>query len=89
MVSVELLTDVLVSILQDVSDRIEKEPATSPIVQALEQGARSVVRGDWRDNICDELRGGQSMLVFVCVCVRMHALVRERACICASEDVCK
>lgn len=41
------------------SDRIEKEPLTSPIVQALEQGARRVVRGDWRNNISEELRGGQ------------------------------
>ena len=44
---------------QDVSDRIEKESVSSPIVQALEQGAQTVVKGDWRNHISDELRDGE------------------------------
>ncbi|NXU59605.1 ERN1 endoribonuclease, partial [Turnix velox] len=36
---------------QDVSDRIEKEPAEGPIVSALECGGRSVVRTNWRMHI--------------------------------------
>ncbi|NXT75898.1 ERN1 endoribonuclease, partial [Zapornia atra] len=36
---------------QDVSDRIEKEPAEGPIVSALETGGRSVVRTNWRMHI--------------------------------------
>ncbi|XP_067316636.1 serine/threonine-protein kinase/endoribonuclease IRE2 [Anolis sagrei] len=36
---------------QDVSDRIEKEPAEGPIVSALEDGGHEVVRGDWRSHI--------------------------------------
>ncbi|NXF01288.1 ERN1 endoribonuclease, partial [Smithornis capensis] len=36
---------------QDVSDRIEKEPAEGPIVSALESGGRAVVRTNWRMHI--------------------------------------
>lgn len=36
---------------QDVSDRIEKEPAEGTIVAALEAGGRSVVRTNWRMHI--------------------------------------
>ncbi|KAM4632624.1 serine/threonine-protein kinase/endoribonuclease IRE2 [Discoglossus pictus] len=36
---------------QDVSDRIEKEPQESPLIVALEAGARSVVRVNWRLHI--------------------------------------
>ncbi|MBN3306883.1 ERN1 endoribonuclease, partial [Amia calva] len=36
---------------QDVSDRIEKEPADSPIVVRLEAGGRTVVRTNWRMHI--------------------------------------
>uniref|UniRef100_A0A8B9MWG1 Serine/threonine-protein kinase/endoribonuclease IRE1 n=1 Tax=Accipiter nisus TaxID=211598 RepID=A0A8B9MWG1_9AVES len=36
---------------QDVSDRVEKEPAEGPIVSALESGGRSVVRTNWRMHI--------------------------------------
>uniref|UniRef100_A0A674MCQ4 non-specific serine/threonine protein kinase n=1 Tax=Takifugu rubripes TaxID=31033 RepID=A0A674MCQ4_TAKRU len=36
---------------QDVSDRIEKEPADSPIVLTLENGGRAVVRTNWRMHI--------------------------------------
>jgi hypothetical protein len=41
-----------------VSDRIEKEPYTSPIIQALELGGVNVVRRDWRENITDDLKEG-------------------------------
>uniref|UniRef100_A0A674K3D3 Serine/threonine-protein kinase/endoribonuclease IRE1 n=1 Tax=Terrapene triunguis TaxID=2587831 RepID=A0A674K3D3_9SAUR len=36
---------------QDVSDRIEKEPAEGPILTALESGGRSVVKLNWRAHI--------------------------------------
>uniref|UniRef100_A0A673A047 Serine/threonine-protein kinase/endoribonuclease IRE1 n=1 Tax=Sphaeramia orbicularis TaxID=375764 RepID=A0A673A047_9TELE len=36
---------------QDVSDRIEKEPADSPIVVRLESAGRAVVRTNWRMHI--------------------------------------
>ncbi|NWR76160.1 ERN2 endoribonuclease, partial [Centropus unirufus] len=36
---------------QDVSDRVEKEPAEGPIASALEAGARAVVRTNWRMHI--------------------------------------
>ncbi|XP_062999008.1 serine/threonine-protein kinase/endoribonuclease IRE2 [Elgaria multicarinata webbii] len=36
---------------QDVSDRIEKEPADGPVVCALEAGAPAVLRGNWRTQI--------------------------------------
>uniref|UniRef100_A0A8B9CYV0 non-specific serine/threonine protein kinase n=1 Tax=Anser brachyrhynchus TaxID=132585 RepID=A0A8B9CYV0_9AVES len=39
------------SLAQDVSDRIEKEPAEGAIVAALEAGGRSVVRTNWRMHI--------------------------------------
>ncbi|EYB99129.1 hypothetical protein Y032_0125g1300 [Ancylostoma ceylanicum] len=39
----------------DVSDRIEKEDDTSPVVRRLERNARAVVGGNWRNNICDPL----------------------------------
>ncbi|XP_064384152.1 serine/threonine-protein kinase/endoribonuclease IRE1-like isoform X2 [Halichondria panicea] len=48
--------DKQLAFFQDVSDRIEKEPVNSPIVQALEQGGQCVVKGDWRNHISDELR---------------------------------
>lgn len=44
---------------QDVSDRVEKETYMSPIVQALELGAATVCKGDWRSNITEELQAGQ------------------------------
>ena len=49
---------------QDVSDRIEKEPVTSSIVRALEQGSTSVVQGDWKNNITDDLRDGISIVIY-------------------------
>ncbi|XP_053327152.1 serine/threonine-protein kinase/endoribonuclease IRE2 [Spea bombifrons] len=36
---------------QDVSDRIEKEPAESPLIVSLESGSRTIVRGNWRLHI--------------------------------------
>ncbi|XP_068885936.1 serine/threonine-protein kinase/endoribonuclease IRE2 isoform X2 [Aphelocoma coerulescens] len=36
---------------QDVSDRVEREPAEGPIVSALELGGRAVVRTNWRMHI--------------------------------------
>ncbi len=44
---------------QDVSDRTEREPVSSSIVQALERNSLSVVKGDWRNHISDELREGK------------------------------
>ena len=44
--------------LQDVSDRIEKEAPTSPVVQSLEHNAQQVVRRDWMNSIGEELRQG-------------------------------
>lgn len=41
---------------QDVSDRIEKEPADSAVVRRLERGGFEVVRGDWREQITEELQ---------------------------------
>lgn len=50
---------------QDVSDRIEKEPMTSAVVQSLEAGGIAVVRGDWRNNIGEDLRQGLAFSVCV------------------------
>uniref|UniRef100_A0A4W3JZU1 non-specific serine/threonine protein kinase n=1 Tax=Callorhinchus milii TaxID=7868 RepID=A0A4W3JZU1_CALMI len=36
---------------QDVSDRIEKEPPDGSVVRELERGGRSVVQGDWKEQI--------------------------------------
>lgn len=44
--------------VQDVSDRIEKEPVTSPVMKNLEAGGIAVVKGDWRNNITEDLRQG-------------------------------
>lgn len=44
---------------QDVSDRVEKEPAEGPIVSALESGARAVVRSNWRMHISLPLQMGE------------------------------
>jgi serine/threonine-protein kinase/endoribonuclease IRE1 len=40
---------------QDVSDRVEKDDQESPLLQALEEGACNVVRGDWRNVIDSEV----------------------------------
>jgi len=42
--------------LQDVSDRIEKEPVDSEVVMNLERGGIDVCRGDWRRHISIELQ---------------------------------
>lgn len=44
--------------MQDVSDRIEKEPLDGPIVRQLERGGRAVVKGDWREHITVPLQTG-------------------------------
>lgn len=44
--------------LKDVSDRIEKEPADSPIVVRLETAGRAVVRTNWRMHISVPLQTG-------------------------------
>ncbi|XP_055329422.1 serine/threonine-protein kinase/endoribonuclease IRE2-like [Paramacrobiotus metropolitanus] len=44
------------SFLQDVSDRIEKEETTSPVVHNLEKNAGAVVRWNWRQHIGMELQ---------------------------------
>ncbi len=44
--------------LQDVSDRIEKEPLDCPLLVSLETGAKDVVKADWRANITIELQTG-------------------------------
>ncbi len=54
--------DKQLAFFQDVSDRIEREPVTSSVVQALEQNALLVVKGDWRNHISDELRKGITIL---------------------------
>uniref|UniRef100_A0A8C6LXI7 Serine/threonine-protein kinase/endoribonuclease IRE1 n=1 Tax=Nothobranchius furzeri TaxID=105023 RepID=A0A8C6LXI7_NOTFU len=41
---------------QDVSDRIEKEPADSPVVVRLETAGRTVVRTNWRMHISGPLQ---------------------------------
>lgn len=46
--------------LQDISDRIEKEPLDGPIVRQLERGGRAVVKGDWREHITVPLQTGMT-----------------------------
>ena len=43
---------------QDVSDRIEKESEESEVVKRLEWGGASIVKGDWRKHISQELQEG-------------------------------
>lgn len=42
--------------LQDVSDRIEKEPITADIIKALQSNSIAVVRGDWKMHIGEALQ---------------------------------
>lgn len=72
--SAEVLTHCLfwtrkkqLAFFQDVSDRIEREPVTSSVVQALEQNSSSVVKGDWRNHISDELREGACYIILLSV----------------------
>ena len=44
--------------MQDVSDRIEKEEDTSPVVENLEKDGLFVVKFDWRKAITIELQKG-------------------------------
>ncbi|XP_063170714.1 serine/threonine-protein kinase/endoribonuclease IRE2 [Candoia aspera] len=41
---------------QDVSDRLEKEPADGPLVSALEAGSLAVVRGNWQVHLSAPLQ---------------------------------
>lgn len=45
--------------VQDVSDRVEKEPAEGALVAALEAGSRAVVRTNWRMHISLPLQMGK------------------------------
>ncbi|EGT39975.1 CBN-IRE-1 protein [Caenorhabditis brenneri] len=40
----------------DVSDRVEKEEDNSPVCRRIEQDARVIVCGGWREKICDALK---------------------------------
>lgn len=60
------------AVLQDVSDRIEKEPLDGPIVRQLERGGRAVVKCDWREHITVPLQTGimihRRKFCFFCCC---------------------
>lgn len=56
-----MLTLFFCGCLQDVSDRIEKEPLDGPIVRQLERGGRAVVKGDWREHITVPLQTGMKL----------------------------
>jgi serine/threonine-protein kinase/endoribonuclease IRE1 len=43
----------------DVSDRIEKEEETSPVMKHLENDANLVVKGNWIEHICPYLKEGK------------------------------
>lgn len=43
----------------DVSDRIEKEEETSPVMRHLESEAHMVVKSNWIDHICQYLKEGK------------------------------
>ena len=38
---------------------------TSPIMQSLESGGIAVVKGDWRNNITEDLRQGKTKEVYL------------------------
>jgi hypothetical protein len=50
----------LLGFFMDVSDRVEKEKADSPLVLALEENAQHIVGLDWRQNIGRFWCGGRS-----------------------------
>ena len=45
--------------LQDVSDRIEKEPEESELLLSLQKDSIPVVRGDWKVHLSTELQEGK------------------------------
>lgn len=45
--------------LQDVSDRIEKEPEESELLVSLQKDSIPVVRGDWKVHLGSELQEGE------------------------------
>jgi len=49
--------DKILAFFLDVSDRVEKEEeSTCVVLRRLENEAHCVIRGDWRDWICDEVK---------------------------------
>ena len=42
----------------DVSDRLEKEPVSSRVLQCIESRAKLVIGSDWKNKITDDLRTG-------------------------------
>jgi len=46
-------------LLQDVSDRIEKEPDESELLVSLQKDSIPVVRGDWKVHLSSELQEGE------------------------------
>ena len=48
----------IIVLIQDVSDRIEKESEESEVVKRLEWGGATVVKGDWKKHITTELQEG-------------------------------
>ena len=46
-------------LLQDVSDRIEKEPDESELLVLLQKDSIPVVRGDWKVHLSSELQEGE------------------------------
>lgn len=51
------------SFFLDISDRVEKEPPSSPIVQQMECSAETVVGNDWREKLTEDLRAG----LYICI----------------------
>jgi hypothetical protein len=49
-------------VVQDVSDRIEKEEESSAVVENLEKNGLFVVKFDWRKAITVELQNGQCLI---------------------------
>lgn len=45
-------------IIEDVSDRVEKEDEQSVVVRRLERNARAIVTNNWRQVICNALAEG-------------------------------
>jgi hypothetical protein len=54
------VTKCLLYRFQDVSDRIEKEPADCEVVLSLEHCGLPVVKNDWRQHITVELQNGKN-----------------------------
>lgn len=72
-------------VLQDVSDRIEKEPLDGPIVRQLERGGRAVVKGDWREHITVPLQTGNIIHRRELLFGNVIPLLLLSCCCCSSE----